>query len=84
MSDFIDQFVLWKPLKIVSLITYIIIILLIPISSFWAVIILFGLIHLWSRVPCLICMFTKDLDVVDFFVVMLAINVGGVFGGVFG
>ncbi len=29
-------------------------------------------------------MFTKDLDVVDFFVVMLAINVGGVFGGVFG
>lgn len=84
MTDFLNKYVLWKPLKIVSLVMYILTILLVPISEFWSVIILFALICLWSRVPCLVSMFTKDLDVIDFFTVMLAIHVGGVFGGIFG
>jgi len=84
MSDLFEEIILWKPLKVVSLIIYILVILLIPISQFWSVIILFALIALWSRVPCLVSMFTKDLDVVDFFTVMLAIHVGGLFGGIFG
>jgi len=79
-----NKFLLWKPLKVTSLIMYILVILLVPISEFWSVIILFALICLWSRVPCLLSMFTKDLDVIDFFTVMLAIHVGGIFGGVFG
>jgi hypothetical protein len=80
----LDEIVLWKPLKAVSLMIYTIVILLIPISQFWSVIILFALICLWSRLPCLVSMFTKDLDVIDFFVVMLAINIGGLFAGIFG
>jgi hypothetical protein len=84
MSDILNEIILWKPLKVVSLIIYVLVVLLIPISQFWSVIILFALICLWSRVPCLISMFTKDLDVVDFFVVVLAIHVGGIFAGIFG
>ena len=84
MAGFFDQYVLWEPLKLVSFIAYILLIIVLPFSSFWSVIILFGIICLWSRVPCLISKFTKDLDVIDFFVVMLAIHVGGFFGGFFG
>ncbi|MBT3298563.1 hypothetical protein HN385_06560 [archaeon] len=84
MSGIIEEFVLWKPLKVVSFIMYILVVMLIPISQFWSVILLFALICLWSRIPCLISMFTKDLDVIDFFVVMLAIHVGGIFAGIFG
>jgi hypothetical protein len=84
MSSILDQFVLWKPLKITSFVIYAIIVLMIPMSGFVAAILLFGLICLWSRVPCLVSSFTKDFDVIDFFVVMLAIHVGGIFGGIFG
>jgi len=84
MGDIIEQFVLWKPIKITSAIIYALILLLLPFSSFWATILLFALICFWSRIPCLISMFTKDLEVIDFFTVMLAIHVGGVFGGIFG
>jgi len=83
-EDVINQFVLWKPIKITSIIIYIVILLVFPFSSFWATIILFGLICFWSRIPCLISMFTKDLEVLDFFTVMLAIHIGGLFGGLFG
>lgn len=83
-EDFINKYVLWKPVKIVSVIIYILILLIYPLSSFWSAILLFALICFWSRIPCLISAFTKDLEVVDFFTVMLAIHLGGVFGGVFG
>jgi hypothetical protein len=84
MSDYINELVLWKPLKITTIVMLVFVVILLPFSGFWAVMMLFAIICLWSRVPCLLSMFTKDLDVVDFFVVMLAINVGGVCGGVFG
>ncbi len=84
MSSIIEEFVLWKPLKVVSFIMYALVVMLIPISQFWSVIMLFALICLWSRIPCLISMFTKDLDVIDFFVVMLAIHHSGIFAGIFG
>jgi hypothetical protein len=83
-TDFINRFILWKPVKVVSVVAYVIIILLIPLSTFWATIMLFALICFWSRIPCLISDFTKDLEVVDFFTVMLAIHVGGLFAGIFG
>ena len=84
MSDIINQFVLWKPIKVVSVMAYILLILLLPFNSFWSVIILFAVICFWSRIPCLISIFTKDLDVIDFFIVMLGIHIGGLFGAVFG
>ncbi|MBW3004010.1 hypothetical protein KY328_05155 [Candidatus Woesearchaeota archaeon] len=84
MSEILHQFILWKPLKIVSAIIYAVVVLLIPLSTFWSAVLLFALICLWSRIPCLVSMFTKDFDVIDFFVVMLAIHVGGIFGGLFG
>jgi len=84
MSDLFEDVILWKPLKVVSIMIFLLVIVLLPFSQFWSVIVLFGLICLWSRVPSLASMFTKDFDVVDFFVVMLAIHVGGFFGGVFG
>jgi hypothetical protein len=83
-GDLLDQFVLWKPIKVVSVITYALILLIAPFSQFWATVILFGLICFWSRIPCLISMFTKDLEVIDFFTVVLAIHVGGLFAGIFG
>ncbi|MBW2971621.1 hypothetical protein KY359_01165 [Candidatus Woesearchaeota archaeon] len=82
-EDIINQFVLWKPVKITSVIIYIVILLVFPFSQFWATIILFGLICFWSRIPCLISMFTKDLEVIDFFTVALALHIGGVFAGMF-
>ncbi len=83
-DEFINQYVLWKPVKIVSLITYILIFLVFPFSDFWATIMLFGLIAFWSRVPAMISMFTKEVEVLDFFTVMLALHVGGLFAGIFG
>ncbi len=83
-DDLINQFVLWKPIKYVSALIYILILLLLPINTFWSVIMLFGLIAFWSRIPCMISAFTKDLEVVDFFTVLIAIHVGGLFGGLFG
>jgi hypothetical protein len=84
MDDIINQFVLWKPIKITSAIIYALILILLPFSSFWATILLFALICFWSRIPCLVSVFTKDLECIDFFTVLLAIHVGGVFGGIFG
>ena len=84
MSDLINEFVLWEPLKITTVVMFIIVIVLLPFSGFWSVIMLFAIVCLWSRVPCLLSTFTKDFEVVDFFVVMLAIHVGGIFGGIFG
>ena len=83
-DDFINQFVLWKGVKIVSLVAYVLILLAFPFSSFWATIILFALIAFWSRVPAMISMFTKEVEVLDFFTVLLAIHVGGIFAGLFG
>jgi hypothetical protein len=79
-----SQYILWKPVKIVSIIIYSVIFIFYPFNTFWATILLFALIAFWSRIPCLISPFTKDFEVVDFFTVMLAIHVGGIFGGIFG
>ena len=83
-NSFIEQFVLWKPVKIVSVILYIIVVLLLPISKFWAAIMLLALICFWSRIPGLISPFLKELEVVDFTTCMIAMNLGGLFAGIFG
>jgi len=80
----IQDFVLWNQLKITTGILYIIFLLLLVISPFYAAILLFSIICMWSRIPCMISDFTKDMDIIDFFSVLIAINVGGAFAGVFG
>lgn len=83
-EDLINQFILWKPLKAASIMMYLLVLVLLPFSQFWAAIMLFAIICLWSRIPALITMFLNDLEVIDFFTVMLAIHVGGLFAGIFG
>jgi hypothetical protein len=85
MSDsIIEEFVLWKPIKVVSVILYALIIIIFPFNGFWATILLFALICFWSRIPAMISVFTKECEVIDFFTVILALDVGGFFAGVFG
>jgi hypothetical protein len=83
-EDTINEFVLWKPIKVVSVIMYSLVLLMFPFSQFWATIMLFALICFWSRIPALISMFTKEFEVIDFFTVMIAIHVNGLFAAVFG
>jgi hypothetical protein len=78
-----DQIILWKPLYYTSIVIYVIAILMIIKGSIMGVITLFFLIALWSRIPCMISTITKDLEVVDFFTVFLALQIGGVYGGLF-
>jgi len=78
------QLILWKPLFMTTIAMYLLVIILWIFQSHYATIVLIGILCLWSRIPCMMSMFTKDVDVIDFFVVFLAINLGGVFAGFFG
>lgn len=78
------ELILWKPLYYATIVIYLFAALEFIIGDGFGMIVLFFLIALWSRIPCLISTFTKDMECIDFFTVMLAINLGGATGGFFG
>ena len=75
--------ILWNEVKKTSIFIFILIIIILPFSRFWATIITFALFSLWSRILCLVTDYTKDFDMIDFFAVILAVNIGGFFAGLF-
>lgn len=75
--------ILWEPFQVICFALFFLIIILYPFNSKAATIILFGYISLWSRIPTLVSDFTKDLDVLDFFTVIIAVNIPGIFAGLF-
>lgn len=83
-ENLLHQVVLWKHLVYTSIGMFVLTILLIFISPFWAAIMSFAILSLWSRIPAMMTRFTKDFDINDFFSVLIAINVGGFFGASFG
>jgi len=78
------QLILWGPLIKTTIGLYLIVILLAAVFPPAATILMFAILCLWSRVPCMLSNFTKDMDVIDFFAVLLAVNLGGLFAGIFG
>jgi hypothetical protein len=78
------ELILWKPLIETTIVLYLLVLLLAVVWQPAAMVLMFAIVCLWSRVPCMLSNFTKDMDVIDFFVVFLAINIGGVFAGIFG
>ena len=77
----------WPAVFLITAILYILTIVLIPFSPAYSTICLFAIIAFWSRIPgvgmpspLLILYF---MDVIDFFSVVIAINIGGMEGGLF-
>ncbi|MBD3163734.1 hypothetical protein GF323_00880 [Candidatus Woesearchaeota archaeon] len=78
------QYILCNSLYKVTLVIYALIIFFWLLDPSISTILLFALISLWSRVPAMATNFTKDVEIVDFFTVMIAINLGGIAGGLYG
>jgi hypothetical protein len=78
------KLVLWKPLYKTTIVLYLLVLLLAFPAPIAATVLLFAIIAIWSRVPCFISEFTKDLEIVDFTTVVVTIYVGPVVGALFG
>tara|TARA_Y100000310_G_C20540604_1_gene743088 strand:+ start:78 stop:1034 length:957 start_codon:yes stop_codon:yes gene_type:complete len=78
------ELILWKPLMKATIVLYIFVLIFAIFYQPAATILMFAILCLWSRVPCMVSSFTKDMDVIDFFVVIIAIKMGGLFAGIFG
>lgn len=73
----------WKGAKKATLIIYLVVIILIPFNQKIAAILLFSLLCFWSRLVTMLNDYIKDLDVIDFFSVLISINIGALQGAVF-
>lgn len=80
----LENLILWKPLQKTTILLYAGVLLLALPAPKIATLLLFGLVALWSRIPAMMTMFTKDVEVVDFFTVIIALNMGPFIGGIFG
>lgn len=84
MFDFSSKTIRWGALYYTSIAVLALILLLAFIEPFAATLLSFALLALWSRIPCMTNDITKDLEVVDLFTILIAINVGRFWGGLFG
>ena len=75
--------ILWEPFQVICYLLFFFIVILYPFNSKAATILLFWYISMWSRIPTLVSDFTKDFDVLDFFTVIIAVNVDSIFSGVY-
>ena len=80
----INEIIFWKPLYAVSLIMLAMFGIAFPFSQVWAMIILFSIISLWSRVIPMSIPFAREIDVIDFFVLIIAVNIGPLPAAIFG
>ncbi len=74
----------WRWVYYTSIVLYGIIIVLSLFQSSYAVMALFVLLGIWSRIPALASSFTKDIEIVDILTVSIAINLGGLTGALYG
>lgn len=80
----IEKLILWRPLYKTTVVMYCLVFLLALPAPKIATLLLFAIVAMWSRVPAVMTMFTKDVEVVDFFTVMIALNMGPLIAGIFG
>ena len=79
-----SELILWKPLYKTTVVLYVSIFLLALPAPQLSILALFALIAVWSRVPALMTLFTKDVEVVDIFTVMTAVYYSSWVGALFG
>ncbi len=84
MPEFATELVLWKPIYYVSIALLLLTIFSATINSVVATIVLFTLVSLWTRIPGLILPVARDLEMIDFFMLILAVNLGGIQAALFG
>lgn len=84
MFDFSSKTIRWGALYYTSLVVFALILLFSLLNPFVVTILSFALLALWSRVPCMTNDITKDLEVVDLFTILIALNIGRFGGGLFG
>ncbi len=80
----LENLILWKPLQRTTVVMYLLVLLLAFPAPKLATLLLFAIVALWSRVPAMMTMFTRDVEVVDFFTVIISLNMGPLIGGIFG
>jgi len=74
----------WKALYFITLAMLVLILYNIVVNQVRAAILAFSLLALWSRVPCFYNDVVKDLEFLDFFTALVAINLGWKTGALFG
>src|SRR3989338_10878245 len=72
IADLVD----WKAAKKATFAMYIIIVIVMAINQKAAALLLFSLLCFWSRLITMLNNYIKDLDVIDFFSVLISINLG--------
>ena len=80
----IEEIIRFKELKYASLGLFVFSLVLIPFNTTLSAIFMFAVVGLWSRVPAFLSSFTKDSEIIDFLTVVIALNLGGLAGGLFG
>lgn len=81
--EFFSRKIFWGTFKLISYLLFFLIVAFYPFHSEFATILLFFYIALWSRIPCMVSDFTKDFDMIDFFSVIIAVNINSVFSGLY-
>jgi len=79
----LSSIVLWKHAKTTTFAIYVIALVTAPINQTISALALFTLCCFWSRIVTLLNDYAKDLDVIDFFSVLIAINMSGWIAAIF-
>ncbi|PLW80474.1 hypothetical protein C0585_02150 [Candidatus Woesearchaeota archaeon] len=77
----------WDLVKKTTISSYILLIIFLPLNPIWSTVLLFSIVAIWSRLPGMATPHIGDwilmLDLVDFFSMIIAINIGGVEAAIF-
>jgi len=79
-----EDLVLWKPLYYTSIVLFILSLVLFPLSSQWSIVTILILLSLWTRIPGFVHFVFNKLAMNDMFTLVVAANLGGLVGGLFG
>lgn len=77
----------WPAIIVITIVLYVLTLVFLPFNSTYSTVFLFGLVSFWSRLPGvgmpspLYILYLADF--VDFFSLIVAVNLGGFYGGVF-
>ncbi len=79
-----EELVLWKPLYYTSIAIFILSLVLFPFNQTWSIVIILFLVSLWSRIPGFVHFVFNKLAMNDLFTLIVAANLGGFTGAIFG
>ncbi|MFH1786489.1 MAG: hypothetical protein ABH829_02495 [archaeon] len=74
----------WDLLFWMSVSVFALIFITLPFNPFVSTLFSFLLLCMWSRIPCHIGYYTKDMEIIDFFAVVIGVNIGFIWGGLWG